>query len=214
MNNGGSIMARRTRAAEMVRSTGGSLYDANFNDELVAARAETKDLCFDYNYTVRPTEIARQQALLGQMLGKVGNGVTVVAPFWCDYGTNIQLGDGTFLNHNTVMLDAAPITFGRNVFVAPDCCFSAATHPIDAERRNIGLEYALPITIEDDVWIGAGVMVLPGVTIGSGSVIGAGSVVNKDIPAGVVAVGCPCRVIRPITNKDAEMGQLWQGSSK
>ena len=140
--------------------------------------------------------------------------MTVVAPFWCDYGSNVQLGEGTFLNHNTVMLDCAPITLGKRVFVAPDCCFSTAAHPIDADRRGQGLEYALPITIGDDVWIGAGVMVLPGVTIGRGSVIGAGSVVNKDIPAGVVAVGCPCRVIRPITNKDAEMGQLWKGSSR
>lgn len=207
-------MAGRTRAAEMVRSTGGDLYDANFDHELLRAVGEAKDLCFDYNYSVRPSEVERQQAILRELLAGLGNGVRVVAPFWCDYGSNIWLGDGTFLNHNTVMLDGAPIRLGRNVFVAPDCCFSTAAHPIDSGRRREGLEYALPITIEDDVWIGAGVMVLPGVTIGRGSVIGAGSVVNRDIPAGVVAVGCPCRVIRPVTNKDAEMGQLWKGSSR
>ncbi len=207
-------MAGRAQAAAMVRATGGDLYDANFDASLLAARNEAKDLCFDYNYNIRPSNTSKQQALLRTLLGKVGAGVTVVAPFWCDYGSNVQLGEGTFLNHNTVMLDCASITLGKRVFVAPDCCFSTAAHPIDADRRGQGLEYALPITIGDDVWIGAGVMVLPGVTIGRGSVIGAGSVVNKDIPAGVVAVGCPCRVIRPITNKDAEMGQLWKGSSR
>ena len=207
-------MAGRAQAAAMVRATGGYLYDANFDASLLAARNEAKDLCFDYNYNIRPSNTSKQQALLRTLLGKVGAGVTVVAPFWCDYGSNVQLGEGTFLNHNTVMLDCASITLGKRVFVAPDCCFSTAAHPIDADRRGQGLEYALPITIGDDVWIGAGVMVLPGVTIGRGSVIGAGSVVNKDIPAGVVAVGCPCRVIRPITNKDAEMGQLWKGSSR
>ena len=207
-------MAGRAQAAAMVRATGGDLYDANFDASLLAARNEAKDLCFDYNYNIRPSNTSKQQALLRTLLGKVGAGVTVVAPFWCDYGSNVQLGEGTFLNHNTVMLDCASITLGKRVFVAPDCCFSTAAHPIDADRRGQGLEYALPITIGDDVWIGAGVMVLPGVTIGRGSIIGAGSVVNKDIPAGVVAVGCPCRVIRPITNKDAEMGQLWKGSSR
>lgn len=207
-------MAGRAQAAAMVRATGGDLYDANFDASLLAARNEAKDLCFDYNYNIRPSNTSKQQALLRTLLGKVGAGVTVVAPFWCDYGSNVQLGEGTFLNHNTVMLDCASITLGKRVFVAPDCCFSTAAHPIDADRRGQGLEYALPITIGDDVWIGAGVMVLPGVTIGRGSVIGAGSVVNKDTPAGVVAVGCPCRVIRPITNKDAEMGQLWKGSSR
>ncbi len=207
-------MADRMQAAELIRATKGDLYDANFDPSLLAARNEAKDLCYDYNYSIRPSDTVRQQAMLRQMLSKVGQGVTVNAPFWCDYGSNITLGDGTFLNHNTVMLDCASITLGRRVFVAPDCCFSTAAHPIDTGRRAMGLEYALPITIEDDVWIGAGVMVLPGVTIGRGSVIGAGSVVNKDIPAGVVAVGCPCRVIRPITNKDAEMGQLWKGSSR
>lgn len=214
MSGGGSIMTKRMQAAEMIRSTRGDLYDANFDPVLAEVRGEAKDLCFDYNYSVRPSEVGRQQAILGQLLGRVGAGVTVVAPFWCDYGSNIELGDGTFLNHNTVMLDGASITFGRNVFVAPDCCFSTAGHPLDVERRNLGLEYALPITVEDDVWIGAGVMVLPGVTIGRGSVIGAGSVVNRDIPAGVVAVGCPCRPIRSITNKDAEMGQLWRATSR
>ncbi|HJA88560.1 MAG TPA: sugar O-acetyltransferase, partial [Candidatus Parabacteroides intestinavium] len=107
-----------------------------------------------------------------------------------------------FANMSCVILDEAPVKFGDNVFVAPNCGFYTAGHPLDAERRNQGLEYARPITVGDDVWIGAGVSVLPGVTIGQGAVIGAGSVVNKDIPAGVLAAGNPCRVIREITEED------------
>ena len=94
--------------------------------------------------------------------------------------------------------------FGDNVFLAPNCTFATAGHPLDIQQRNQGLEYAYPITVGDNVWIGAGVTVLPGVTIGAGSVIGAGSLVNRDIPAGVLAAGNPCRVIRPLTAADAE----------
>ena len=107
------------------------------------------------------------------------------------------------MNMNCVILDGAKVTFGDNVFVAPGCGFYTAGHPLDAERRNAGLEYALPIRIGNNVWIGAQVCVLPGVTIGDNSVIGAGSVVTKDIPSGVLAAGNPCRVIRPITEADA-----------
>lgn len=115
---------------------------------------------------------------------------------------NIEIGENFFANHNTVILDCAKVKFGNNVFVAPNCGFHTAGHPIDAERRNQGLEYAYPITVGDNVWIGAGVQVMPGVTIGSNVVIGGGSVVVKDIPSNVVAVGNPCRVVRPITDED------------
>lgn len=103
-----------------------------------------------------------------------------------------------------MILDGAKVTFGDNVFVAPNCGFHTAGHPLDVEQRNQGLEYAYPITIGDNVWIGAGVTVLPGVTIGNNTVIGAGSVVNRDVPDGVVAAGNPCRVIRRITDEDRE----------
>ena len=138
-----------------------------------------------------------------RLLGKTaGDSFTIVAPFWCDYGYNIEIGENFFANHNTVILDGAKVTFGNNVFVAPNCGFHTAGHPIDAERRNQGLEYAYPITVGDNVWIGAGVQVMPGVTIGSNVVIGGGSVVVKDIPSNVVAVGNPCRVVRPITDDE------------
>ena len=97
-----------------------------------------------------------------------------------------------------MILDAAPVIFGRNVFVAPNCCFTTAGHPLDVEQRNKGLEYARPIKVGDNVWIGAGVTVLPGVTIGDNVTIGAGSVVNRDIPANTVAAGVPCRVIKEL----------------
>ncbi len=102
------------------------------------------------------------------------------------------------MNVNGVILDGAKVTFGDNVFIAPNCGFYTAGHPLDAERRNQGLEYAYPITIGDNVWIGAGVSILPGVSIGANTVIGAGSVVTKDIPANVLAAGNPCRIIRQL----------------
>ena len=135
-------------------------------------------------------------------MGKTGQRFCITAPFWCDYGCNIEIGENFYTNHNCVILDGAKVTFGDNVFVAPNCTFSTAGHPLDAEQRNQGLEYAYPITVGDNVWFGASVTVLPGVTIGSNVVIGAGSVVNRDIPDGVVAVGNPCRVLRKITEED------------
>ena len=132
----------------------------------------------------------------------MGANCCITAPFWCDYGYNIELGENFYSNHNLVILDCGKVTFGDNVFVAPDCGFHTAGHPIDYERRNQGLEYAYPITVGDNVWIGAGVQVMPGVNIGSNVVIGGGSVVVKDTPSNSVAVGNPCKVIRPITEDD------------
>lgn len=171
------------------------LYDANYDAELVEERRQAKELCHDFN-ALRPSDEAGRQELLRRLLGKMGNACCIVAPFWCDYGYNIEVGDNFFANHNTVILDGGKVTFGNNVFVAPNCGFYTAGHPIDAKQRNAGLEYAYPITVGNDVWIGAGVQVLPGVNIGNNVVIGAGSVVTKDIPDNSVAVGNPCRVIR------------------
>lgn len=147
-----------------------------------------------------------------RLLGKTKGNFHISQSFWCDYGYNIKLGENFYSNHNLVILDCAAVTFGDNVFVAPDCGFYTAGHPIDTERRNMGLEYAYPITVGDNVWIGAGVRVMPGVTIGDNVVIGGGSVVVKDIPSDSVAVGNPCRVIRPIT--DADKLTCWNRNSK
>lgn len=181
----------------------GVLYDANYDPQLIAERAACKDLCFELN-SLHPSLAKQREAIIRRLLGKAGQNCWIDSPFFCDYGYNIEVGDNFFINMNCVILDEAKVTFGNNVFIAPHCGFYTAGHPLDHERRNLGLEYALPITIGDNVWIGGHVCVLPGVTIGSGSVIGAGSVVNKDIPAGVLAAGNPCRVIRPIDEKDRE----------
>ena len=177
------------------------LYDANYDTELIRERQVAKDLCYQFNQ-LRPSDENNQQQILSQLLGKKSDNCCILAPFWCDYGYNIEVGKNFFANHNTVILDGAKVTFGDNVFIAPNCGFYTAGHPIDAERRNQGLEYAYPITVSDNVWIGAGVHVMPGVKIGSNVVIGGGSVVVKDIPDNVVAVGNPCHPIRPITEAD------------
>ena len=179
------------------------LYDANYDKELLEDRIVAKEVCYEFNQ-LHPSETQRQTELLKRLLGKTKGALTITAPFWCDYGYNIEVGENFYSNHNLVILDGAKVTFGDNVFIAPDCGFHTAGHPIDFERRNQGLEYAYPITVGDNVWIGAGVHVMPGVTIGSNVVIGGGSVVVKDIPDDSVAVGNPCRVIRKITDKDKE----------
>lgn len=177
------------------------LYDANNDQDLIEERAKAKDICFQYN-SLRPSDEEGQKKLMKQLLGQTKEDFCIVAPFWCDYGYNIEIGENFFSNHNMVILDGARVTFGDNVFIAPNCGFYTAGHPIDFERRNQGLEYAYPITVGDNVWIGAGVQVMPGVTIGSDVVIGGGSVVVKDIPSHTVAVGNPCKVIRTITEED------------
>ncbi|MCP1659367.1 sugar O-acetyltransferase [Neisseria perflava] len=179
------------------------LYDANYNPELTAERIAAKNLCFDFNQT-KPSESDKQQQILRKLLGKTPAQFYITQPFWCDYGYNIELGENFYANHNLVILDGAKVTFGNNVFIAPDCGFYTAGHPIDSQRRSQGLEFAHPITVGDNVWIGGGVKVMPGVTIGSNVVIAAGSVVTKNIPDNVIAGGVPCRVLREVTEKDKE----------
>lgn len=173
----------------------GELYDANYDAELVAERQVCKDLCHEYNH-LRPSLTDERERLLRRLLGRTGKNILIEQPFYCDYGYNISVGENFYANVNCVILDGAPVTFGDNVFVAPNCGFYTAGHPFDVEQRNRGLEYARPIAVGSNVWIGAQVCVLPGVRIGDNCVIGAGSVVTRDIPAGSVAVGNPCRVIR------------------
>ena len=131
----------------------------------------------------------------------MGKNAYITAPFYCDYGYNITLGENFYANHGLVILDCAEVTFGKNVLVGPGCCIAPAAHPIDAEERNSGLEFAKPIKIGDNVWIGANVSVMPGVSIGDNAVIGAGSVVTRDIPPDTVAFGSPCRAVRKIRQK-------------
>ena len=175
----------------------GELYDANNDVALIAERNACKVLCHKYN-TLQYDAVEERRAVLRRIVGKAKGNFVIEPLFWCDYGCNISLGENFYANHNLVILDAAPVVFGDNVFIAPNCCFTTAGHPIDVVQRNKGLEYARPITVGDNVWIGAGVTVLPGVTIGDNVTIGAGSLVNRDIPSDSVAVGVPCRVMKQI----------------
>lgn len=177
------------------------IYDANYDTQLIEERLNCKELCRDYN-DLRPKETEARRALLNRILGKVDGDILIEQPFYCDYGYNIRVGKKFYANFNLVILDEAPVSFGDNVFIAPNCGFYTAGHPIDAEERNKGLEYARPITVGNNVWFGAHVCVLPGVTIGDNCVIGAGSVVTKDIPSNSVAVGNPCKVIRKVDKTD------------
>lgn len=186
---------------EKEKAQKGLLYDAN-NDPVILKEMEVAaNLLYDYN-ALRPSDTEKKTEILRMLLGEMGQNITIRSPFYCDYGYNIEIGDNFFSNTNLVILDGAKVTIGDYVFIAPNVGIYTAGHPFDVEQRNSGLEYALPVSIGNNVWIGAHVAILPGVTIGDNSVIGAGSVVTKDIPSNTLAVGNPCRVIREITNED------------
>lgn len=186
---------------EKQKAAEGLLYDANYDEELLNDRAKCKELCYKYNQ-LSPLDVEERENLIRTLFKRTGQSFCVEQPFYCDYGYNIEVGENFYTNIGCVILDGARVKFGDNVFVAPYCSFYTAGHALDAKQRAKGLEYAYPITIGNNVWIGGHVCVLPGVSIGDNSVIGAGSVVNKSIPANVLAAGNPCRVIRPITEKD------------
>ncbi|MBR2919168.1 MAG: sugar O-acetyltransferase [Clostridia bacterium] len=172
-------------------------YNPQYEEEI----KKGKDKCFRFNQ-LSPNDRIEQTEILKTLLGNMGSDVIITPPFWCDYGYNISVGNNFYANHGLVITDGAKVTFGNNVFIAPYCCITTAEHAIDPEMRKAGVEIAKPITIGNNVWIGAHSTILAGVTIGDNSVIGAGSVVTKDIPSGVVAVGVPCRVLREITDED------------
>lgn len=185
---------------EKEKQQAGELYNGN-DPELVAERVNAKKLCAEYNATTY-NDYQKKNRLLDRLLTFRGENTWIEANFFCDYGYNIIIGDNFYANHNCVILDCAEVTFGDNVFIGPNCGFYTAGHPIDVEQRNSGLEYAKPIKIGSNVWIGGNVCVMPGVTIGDNVVIGGGSVVVKDIPSDTVAVGNPCKVVRKITEAD------------
>lgn len=183
--------------SEKDKMLAGELYDANYNKDLEKEREQAKDLCYEFN-KIKPSDRKKQKEILKRILGRTKETFRIEQPFICDYGYNIEIGENFYSNHNLIILDANKVVFGDNVFIAPNCSFYTAGHPLEVELRNKGLEYAKPIKVGDNVWIGGNVIVLPGVTIGDNTVIGAGSVVTKDIPSNVLAVGNPCRVIRTI----------------
>lgn len=171
------------------------------DSDMLAEQSECRRKLAEFN-ACPFDEKERLDALIRSIFGSVGVDPWINAPFRCDYGYNIHVGDNFICNYNCVMLDVVPIIIGNNVQIAPNVTLTAAGHPIHPETRASQYEYGRSIVIEDDVWLGAGVIVNPGVHIGAGSVIGSGSVVTKDIPPSVVAVGNPCNVIRQITEAD------------
>ena len=159
---------------------------------------------YEYNATL-PTETAKRQALLTKMFAKVGEGAYIEPPFHANWGGwHVELGAHVYANFNLTLVDDTHIWIGDSVMIGPNVTIATAAHPILPALRKKAAQYNLPVRIGDNVWIGAGAIILPGVTIGENSVIGAGSVVTKDIPANVVAVGNPCRVLRPIGPEDQE----------
>jgi acetyltransferase-like isoleucine patch superfamily enzyme len=184
---------------EAEKALAGEIYDANFDPALMALRQRAKQGLKVYNDT-DPSDLASRDQQLRALLGRAGQRLLIEQPFRCDYGFNIEVGDNFYANFNLTILDANKVVIGDNVFIAPNVGLHTSGHPLDARRRNAGLEYAWPITIGHNVWIGAGVNVMPGVRIGDNSVIGAGSVVTRDVPPNVVAAGVPCRVMRSIAD--------------
>ena len=189
---------------ELEKMMAGELYDYA-DEEVRAAHVRAVQLCDRYNRTER-TELRLREEILRELFGSLGAAPLIEKNLRVDYGFHLRAGDNFFVNYDCVFLDVAPITFGDNVFIAPQCGFYSVNHPIDAALRNRGVEYGKPITVGSDVWIGGHVTVCPGVTIGDNVVIGAGSVVVHDIPSNSVAVGNPARVVKRIPPKGQAQG--------
>ena len=183
-------------SVERDKMLAGELYDP-LDPELVRARDRARDLCQDLNAT-REGQQEERRRIVGKLFGAGGESVWLQPPFFCDYGSNILLGERVFFNFNCVVLDVCLVRIGEYTLFGPSVQISTAMHPMNAELRR-GQEFARPIEIGSDVWVGGGAIICPGVSIGSRSVIGAGSVVTRDVPEGVFAAGNPCRVVREIT---------------
>lgn len=173
------------------------LYAANFDMQLIKDRYVAKDLYHKFN-ALLPSDFDSRTDIIKQLFAKTGEKILIEQNFWCDYGYNIYVGDNFYMNHNCTILDCAKVEFVDNLFLGPNCNFYTAGHPLDGETRNQGLEYANTIEGGNNVWIGGSVVVLLGITIGDNVTIGAGSIVTKNIPANVVAVGNPCKVIKAL----------------
>lgn len=186
---------RRMRAQELYDDEGPGL------EALVAERQRAKHLTWRFNMS-DPTDVPARQALLREIFGAVGDRVWVEAPLQVSYGDNVTFGDDVFVNVGFTLVDDVEVTIGSRVMIAPNVTITVTGHPVHPELRAGMAQFSAPVVIEDDVWLGAHVVVLPGVTIGAGSIVGAGSVVTKDVPPNVVVGGVPARVLRSITDED------------
>lgn len=182
------------------RMQNGQIY-TDLEEGLPQERLYGKELVYDYNLT-RPSEEDKRNEILKRLFGHVGKNIWIEPPLRVAYGNRTYIGDNFYANFNLVLVDDINIFIGNNVMFAPNVIISTTGHPVHPDLRKNGEQFSFPVKIEDNVWIGSNVVILPGVTIGENSVIGAGSVVTKDIPKNVVAVGNPCKVLRPITDRD------------
>ena len=183
-------------ATEKDKMLAGEMYDPA-DPQLTAERQRARDLCKSLNESYDNEQELRQR-IIRKLFGSADDAIWIEPPFYCDYGSNTTLGNKVFFNFNCVILDPAPVTIGNNVLFGPSVQLCTATHPMRASERRTWHEFARPIEIGSDVWVGAGTIICPGVHIGSRSVIGAGSVVARDIPADVLASGNPCRLVRQL----------------
>ena len=174
----------------------GELYDP-LDKQLVEDRLRTRLLIKELNDS-REDEVEERSRILKELIPNAGEGLWLQPPFYCDYGYNMRVGERVFFNFNCVVLDVSLVTIGSRTLFGPNVQIYTATHPMNHEERASGVEYAKPIVIGEDVWVGGSAVICPGVTIGDRAVIGAGSVVTKDIPSDVFAAGNPCRVIRSL----------------
>jgi maltose O-acetyltransferase len=183
-------------SSEKERMLRGEPYLTN-DPELLLDRKKSVLLCERFNATSFGETVARR-AILDELFAGLGEEADVMAPFHCDYGYHITVGARTFINYGAVILDGAAVTIGSDVQIGPGVQLLTPTHPLDHDARRRGVENVAPVTIGDGAWLATGVIVCPGVTIGENTVVGAGSVVTKDLPAGYVCFGNPCRVVREI----------------
>ncbi len=185
------------------RMQSGKLYYCT-DPELMKIQAQCLEKLYEFNQT-RPSEPEKRSAMLREMFAEIGTDCYIEPPFRANWGgKHVHFGNAVYANFNLTLVDDGDIFVGDNVMFAPNVTVISATHPIHPGLRRKQAQYNLPVVIRDNVWIGAGALILPGITIGENSVIGAGSVVTKDVPANVVAVGNPCRVLREISERDME----------
>lgn len=171
-------------------------------EEYIKEQSIAKDLMYEFNHS-RPSEVAKREEIMRKLFGYVGENVCIQQPITITRGRLVSIGANTYINSNLTLVDDYKITIGKDCLIAPNVVISTTGHPIEPSMRTKGM-YSFPVTIGNNVWIGMGAMILPGVTIGDNSVIGAGSVVSRDIPANVIAMGAPCKVIREINDYDKE----------
>src|SRR6185312_8689624 len=183
--------------SEKEKMISGNPYKAS--DALLTKERElAKEILFDFN-NLRPAETVKRNSLIKKLFGKTSAGFHIEPPLRCDYGYNIEIGENFYANYNLVILDCAKVIIGNNVFIGPNVGIYTAGHPLHSHLRSQEYEFALPITIGNNAWLGGNVVINPGIKIGDNTVIGAGSIITKDMPAGVLAFGNPCKVVRQIT---------------